>query len=84
MSSDLATSPSDATAAPPRRWSTVLLAAAAWNLWLWATRLYNLANDDVERSTGFVVVHTVLFVVSIAFAVAIGVVGWRLRRGAAR
>lgn len=62
-----------------RRWSWLLLAAAAWNLWVWATRLYNLANDDVERTTGFIVVHTVLFVVSLTFAAATGWIGWRLR-----
>lgn len=65
--------------APFRRWSWLLLAAAAWNLWVWATRLYNLANDDVERTTGFVVVHAVLFVVSLGFAATIGWIGWRLR-----
>lgn len=65
-----------------RRWAVTLLAAAAWNLWVWATRLVNLANDDIERTTGFLVVHTVLFVVSLGFAAAVAAIGWRLRGAA--
>lgn len=69
----------NASSQPFRRWSWLLLTAAAWNVWVWATRLYNLATDDVERTTGFVVVHGLLFTVSLVFAVAIAWVGWRLR-----
>ncbi|MBW3662854.1 MAG: hypothetical protein KY469_07115 [Actinobacteria bacterium] len=69
----------NASSQPFRRWSWLLLTAAAWNVWVWGTRLYNLATDDVERTTGFVVVHGLLFTVSLVFAAAIAWVGWRLR-----
>ena len=69
----------DASSQRLRRWSWLLLTAAAWNVWVWATRLYNLATEDVERTTGFVVVHGLLFTVSLGFAAAIAWVGWRLR-----
>jgi hypothetical protein len=58
-----------------RRVSILLLAAGAWTLFIWVTRLVNMAGED--RSTGFYVVHGALAVISIAFGLAIGVVGWR-------
>ncbi|MDX1622009.1 MAG: hypothetical protein R3320_13515, partial [Nitriliruptorales bacterium] len=60
-----------------RRWGAVLLLASAWNVWLWITRVYNLANDPTPRTTEFIVVHAILYVVSFAFAIVIGVIGWR-------
>jgi hypothetical protein len=56
----------------------VLLAAAAWTLYVWISRVVILAGQD--ESLGFKVVHFVLAGVSIAFAVAIGRIGWRYRR----
>jgi hypothetical protein len=53
----------------------VLLAASAWTLYVWTTRIWNILNDD--HSVGFKVVHAVLAVVSIGFAIAIGIIGWR-------
>ena len=58
-----------------RRVSILLLAAGGWTLFIWVTRLVNMAGED--RSAGFYVVHGTLAVVSIAFGVALGVVGWR-------
>jgi predicted membrane protein len=61
--------------------SNVLLAAAAWTVYVWVTRMWNIARDS-EHSFGFKAVHGVLAVVSVAFAVAIGVIGFRMRREA--
>jgi hypothetical protein len=57
----------------------VLLAAAAWTLYVWISRVVILAGQD--ESTAFKVVHFTLAGISIAFAVAVGAIGWRgLRR----
>ena len=53
-----------------RRDAVILRAAAAWTLFIWVTRIRNILGDDT-RTTQFKVVHTVLAVVSVAFAVAI-------------
>ena len=58
-----------------RRASTVLIAAAAWTLFIWITRIGNILGDD--RSTAFKVVHLVLAAVSVAFGVAVGTIGFR-------
>ena len=67
--------------------STLLLAAAAWTIWVWATRIWNILGDPAHDAA-FKTVHSLLALVSIAFAVALAVVGWRMRReeraGAAR
>ena len=67
--------------------STLLLAAAAWTIWVWTTRIWNILNDPAHDAA-FKAVHSLLALVSIAFAVALAVVGWRMRReeraGAAR
>lgn len=55
-----------------RRDAWILRAAAIWTVWVWGTRIWNIWNDD--RAFGFKTVHTVLAVVSVAFAVAI----WRI------
>ena len=61
-----------------RRVSILLLAAGAWTLFVWVTRLVNMAGED--RSAGFYVVHGALAVISIAFGVAVGIVGWKALR----
>jgi hypothetical protein len=61
-----------------KRESKILLAAAAWTLYVWISRLVIMAGQD--ESTGFKVVHGVLALVSIAFALAIGRIGWRYMR----
>ena len=58
-----------------RRVSILLLAAGGWTLFVWVTRLFNMAGED--RSAGFYVVHGALAVISIAFGVAVGVIGWK-------
>jgi hypothetical protein len=59
--------------------STLLLAAAAWTIWVWATRIWNIVGDPAHDGA-FKAVHSLLALVSIAFGVALGVVGWRMRR----
>lgn len=61
-----------------RRVSILLVAAGGWTLFIWVTRLVNMAGED--RSAGFFVVHGALAVISIAFGLALGVVGWRALR----
>jgi hypothetical protein len=63
--------------------SNLLLAAAAWTVYVWVTRMWNIARDS-EHSFGFKAVHGVLAVISLAFAVAIAVIGLRMRREAAQ
>ncbi|MDQ4131101.1 MAG: hypothetical protein M3133_08955, partial [Actinomycetota bacterium] len=81
MSSELR----DAAASRPRwvrarRYAWVLFAAAAWNAYVWLTRL-GLVLDG-RNTVPFRVVHGVLIVVSLAFATALAFIGWRLRREA--
>jgi hypothetical protein len=59
--------------------ATVLRAFCVWTVWVWGTRIWNIWGDEM-RGTGFKVVHTVLAVVSVAFAVATWVIVRRLRR----
>ena len=61
-----------------RRVSILLLAAGGWTLFVWVTRLVNMAGED--RSAGFYVVHGALAVISIGFGVAVAVVGLKSLR----
>lgn len=63
-----------------RRDSLLLRAAALWTVFVWGIFLRNLLFGDTDRSTGFKVVHTVLAVVSLAFAAGIWSVAARSRR----
>ena len=67
------------------RHALVLRAFALWTVWVWGTRIWNVIGDD-ERGTAFKVVHVVLAVVSVAFAVATWVIvrRERARRDAGR
>ena len=56
-----------------RRAGWVLVAAGAWTLYVWISRIFIMAGQD--ESTGFKVVHGVLAVISIAFGVAVGWIG---------
>jgi small neutral amino acid transporter SnatA (MarC family) len=61
----------------------ILRTAAFWTVFIWATRIRNILGDDT-RGTGFKVVHSVLALVSVAFAIAIlGVVSRNRRRAGA-
>jgi hypothetical protein len=57
-----------------RRDAWIIRAAAIWTLYVWITRIWNIWQDDHDAA--FKIVHTVLAVVSIGFAVAI----WRVAR----
>lgn len=67
-----------------RRRGLLLLAAAAFNVWLWATRMRNLLATSDEFSAVFIGVHAVLYVSATAVAVVVGVIGWRQWREARR
>jgi hypothetical protein len=56
----------------------VLLAAAAWTLHVWISRVVILAGQ--EESAAFKVVHFLLAGISIAFALAIARIGLRYWR----
>ena len=58
----------------------ILRGAAAWTVWIWGTRIWNIIGDD-ERDFAFKAVHVVLALVSVAFAVAVWGVANRGRRG---
>src|SRR5262249_58801830 len=64
-----------------RRVSILLLAAGGWTLFVWITRLVNMAGED--RSAGFYVVHRGLAFVSIALGLAAGGGGWEAVRAGA-
>ena len=59
--------------------SALLLAAAAWTIWVWTTRIWNIL-DDPAHDAAFKAVHSLLALVSIAFGIALAVVGLRMRR----
>ena len=59
----------------------ILRSAAAWTIFIWVTRIRNILGDET-RSTGFKAVHTILALVSVAFAFAILGVASRNRRRA--
>ena len=59
----------------------VLRAFAVWTIWIWGTRIWNIVGDEA-RTTGFKVVHIVLALVSVAFAVATLVITARSARAA--
>jgi len=62
-----------------RRAAWILIALCAWTLYVWITRLVIMSGQD--ESTGFKVVHGILAVISIAFGLAAGWIGFRrLRR----
>jgi hypothetical protein len=63
--------------------ANVLLAAAAWTVYVWVTRMWNIARDP-DHDFGFKAVHGALAIVSLAFAVALAVIGFRMRREAPR
>lgn len=75
---DVAVRP-DTTARTHVRRGVLLLAVAAFQAWLWITRTWNLLTVDEGRSTGFVVVHLVLYAAALAVAGVLAVLGWRMR-----
>ncbi len=65
-----------------RRQSRVLIAAAVWTLYVWISRIVIMSGQD--ESAGFKVVHLMLALVSIGFALAIAKIGWDARGGLRR
>jgi hypothetical protein len=61
-----------------RRRAVVLLTVAAFQFWMWGTRLVNLVRDPTDRSAGFVGIHLVLFAVGIATGVVLAALGARM------
>ena len=59
----------------------ILRSAAVWTIFIWVTRIRNILGDET-RSSGFKAVHTILALVSVAFAIAIMGVASRNRRRA--
>jgi hypothetical protein len=60
----------------------LLRAFSGWTIYVWSTRIWNIWRD-AARDTPFKVVHSVLALVSVTFAVAALVVVQRNRRTAA-
>jgi hypothetical protein len=58
-----------------KRRAWVLVAAAIWTLYVWATRIWIIAR--LSNGTGFKAVHLLLAAISIGFAIAIGWIGIR-------
>ncbi len=71
-----------------RRTAGFLLAVGVWTWAIWPNFLRNIAKDDRSfdggRPTSFFLVHLVLVVVSLAIGTAVGAIGWRGWRSAAR
>jgi hypothetical protein len=65
-----------------RAW--LLLAFAAWNVWVWTTRVFNLAEEAGQWSAAFVAVHMVLFGTGLIGAAIFAVIGVRMLREARR
>ena len=63
-----------------RRDAIVLRAFAAWTVYVWGTRIWNVF--DGANSAGFIAVHVALALVSVAFAAAAIVVVRSVRRRA--
>ena len=61
-----------------RRQAYLLIAACIWTLYVWITRIVIISGQD--QSAGFKIVHGILAAISIAFGLAIGVMGWRALR----
>lgn len=77
---DIATPPRVlASLAMTKRRAWVLVAAAIWTVYVWATRIWIIAR--LSNGTGFKLVHYTLALISIAFAVAIGWIGIRGLQG---
>lgn len=92
MATDLAT-PRETTATPDamttssrthRRRGLLLLAVAAWSVWVWGTRVLNLVRAGEEHSTAFIVVHAALYGSAFLIAGGLAVMGSRMVREAGR
>jgi hypothetical protein len=58
-----------------RRQALILRAFAIWTAYIWVTLVWNIWHDHTKgHGVGFKTVHTVLAVISVAFAIAT----WRI------
>jgi len=58
-----------------RRQAWLLRAFALWTIYIWATLMWNIWHDHTKgHGLGFKLVHTVLAIISVTFAVA----AWRV------
>jgi hypothetical protein len=64
-----------------RRAANVLLVTCGWTLFVWIVAVKNLVVN--QHTTAFRVVHAILAAVSLGLGLAVGVIGWRARKGAA-
>jgi TRAP-type C4-dicarboxylate transport system permease small subunit len=54
-----------------RREALLFRAFAVWTIYVWVTRMWNIARDHTPgHGLGFKLVHAVLAVISVAFALA--------------
>ncbi len=65
-----------------RRRAVVLLALAAFQFWLWGTRIVNLVQGADGFSTAFVAVHLGLYAAAIGAGLVLTVLGARMWREA--
>jgi hypothetical protein len=62
-----------------RRQANLLIAAGVWTIYVWISFMV-IQSRQHDTSVGFKVVHGVLALISVAFGIAIGVMGSRARR----
>jgi len=58
--------------------ANVIRAFSIWTVYVWVTRMWNIARDD--QTIGFKLVHATLAVISVAFAVVVWIIVSRVRR----
>ena len=64
-----------------RRETLLFRAFAIWTIYVWVTRMWNIARDHAPgHGLGFKLVHAVLAVISVAFAIAVLAAVARIRR----
>ena len=61
-----------------RKAAWLLIGTGVWTIYIWVTRIYTIAKQN--QTTSFKVVHSVLAVVSIGLALAVGSLGVRALR----
>jgi hypothetical protein len=64
-----------------RRQANLLIAACVWTVYVWISFVV-IQSRQHDTSVGFKVVHGILALISIAFGLAVGRMGWRARRSA--
>jgi hypothetical protein len=66
-----------------RKHAVLLLGVAVWNVVtfsMFARNLYAAYDSGEDRATGYWVAHSILIVVNIAIAAALGSLGWKALR----